>query len=282
MTGDEILFSALEEKDLKMFIEMGGAKRYIVSGVSTVAFQREHVAPITLTDLKYVPRLKKNLVSVTMLEEKGYDVVFIKGKAFLTHIATGQTKRIWIWLNHLYKLEVDDCTKLSKKSELVQSQDIGELWRRQLGHLHHGALKIMQQISTGLPKGKLEQVDRCKGCTLGKYTNSSFHDRDSRAEKKDQTFTNFCEFKSLFKKELGKKIKALRSDNGGEYVSQEFKEFCATKGIKRELTAPHNPEQNGVAKRKNKTFVGATRQMLHDQGLPLHLWDEACNIAVYL
>ena len=62
-------------------------------------------------------------------------------------------------MKNLYKLEVDDCASLSTKAELVQSQDIGELWHRQLGHLHHGALKIMQQISTGLPKGKIEKVD---------------------------------------------------------------------------------------------------------------------------
>ena len=101
-------------------------------------------------------------------------------------------------------------------------------------------------------------------------------------QKKDQTFKKFCEFKDLVEKESGKKIKALRSNNGGEYVSQEFKDFCATEGIKRELTTPHKPHQNGVAERKNKTIVGAARAMLHDQGLPLHLWAEACNTTVYL
>jgi len=40
----------------------------------------------------------------------------------------------------------------------------------------------------------------------------------------------------LAEKELGKKIKALRGDNGGEYVSQEFKDFCVAEGSKRELT----------------------------------------------
>jgi len=85
-------------------------------------------------------------------------------------------------VKNLYKLEVDDCAALSTKAKLVQSQDIGELWHRRLGHLHHGALKIMQQMSIGLPKGKLEQVHTCKGCTLGKYTKSSFHDQDSRAK----------------------------------------------------------------------------------------------------
>jgi len=53
-------------------------------------FQRQHGAPITLTGVKYVPGLKKNLVSITMLEDKGYDVVFSKGKAFLRNISTGQ------------------------------------------------------------------------------------------------------------------------------------------------------------------------------------------------
>jgi len=55
----------------------------------------------------------------------------------------GQTKRIGFRVKNLYKLEVDDCATLSSKEELVQSQDIGELWHRGLGHLHHGALKIM-------------------------------------------------------------------------------------------------------------------------------------------
>eukprot|EP00253_Pinus_taeda_P008414 PITA_08414 len=176
MTSDKILFSTLEEKDLKMCIEMGDDGRYSVLGVGMGAFQREHGAPITLTDVKYVPGLKKNLVSVMMLEDKGYDVFLSKGKEFLRHIATGQTKRIRIQVKNLYKLEVDDCAALSTKEELVQSQDIGELWHRWLGHLHHGALNIMQQISTGLPKGKIEQVETCKGCTLGKYAKSSFHD----------------------------------------------------------------------------------------------------------
>ena len=62
-------------------------------------------------------------------------------------------------MKNIDKLEVDDRAALSSKAELVQSQDIGKLWHRRLGHLHHGALKIMLQISIGLPKGKLEQVD---------------------------------------------------------------------------------------------------------------------------
>jgi len=80
--------------------------------VGTVAFQREHGAPLTLTDVMYVPGLKKNLVLVAMIKDKGYDVVFSKGKVFLRHIAMGQTKRIGIQVKNLYKLELDDCCNI--------------------------------------------------------------------------------------------------------------------------------------------------------------------------
>jgi putative transposase len=52
-------------------------------------------------------------------------------------------------------------------------------------------------------------------------------------------------------------VKSPRSDNGGEYISNEFKEFCRKEGIQRELIAPHNPQQNGFMERKNGTIVGA-------------------------
>ena len=77
-------------------------------------------------------------------------------------------------------------------------------------------------------------------------------------------------------------MKALRSDNGGEFISGEFKDFCNAEGIRRELIAPHNPQQNGVAEQKNRMIMGAAQAMLHDQGLPLHLWVEACTTAVYV
>jgi transposase InsO family protein len=82
--------------------------------------------------------------------------------------------------------------------------------------------------------------------------------------------------------QTGRKIKVLRTDNGGEYTSNEFNDFYAGEGIKRELTIPYNPQQNGVAERKNMAIVGVAKAMLHDQGLPLFLWAEACYTAVYL
>jgi len=79
-----------------------------------------------------------------------------------------------------------------------------------------------------------------------------------------------------------KKILVLRSDNGGEYTSKEFEDYCIAMRIKKVLIVPYNPQQNGVSKRKNETVVGATRAIIRDHGLPLFLWEETSSVVVYL
>lgn len=59
------------------------------------------------------------------------------------------------------------------------------------------------------------------------------------------------------------KILILRFDNGGEYTSKAFSQFCLAHGIQRHLTNPYNPAQNGISERKNRTLVEAARSMLH-------------------
>ena len=58
---------------------------------------------------------------------------------------------------------------------------------------------------------------------------------------KDETFSCFQRFLSSFETQFGKKLKASCLDNGGEYVSHEFVDFCARMGIKREFTTPYTP-----------------------------------------
>ena len=108
-------------------------------------------------------------------------MVFSEGKEFLRHKATGQVENIRVRVKNLYKFDVDGCAALSSKSRKVVSQDTGDLWHRRLGHLHHSALRIMQHISTGLPKGTLAQIDTCKGCNIGKYTKATFHEKENQA-----------------------------------------------------------------------------------------------------
>ena len=58
----------------------------------------------------------------------------------------------------------------------------------------------------------------------------------------DEVFGRFQEFRDLVENQNGRKIQVLRSDNGGEYTSKEYEDYCTSTGIKKELTVPYNPE----------------------------------------
>ncbi|CAJ2633694.1 unnamed protein product [Trifolium pratense] len=101
-------------------------------------------------------------------------------------------------------------------------------------------------------------------------------------KEKSEVFENFKKFKALVEKESGLVIKAIRSDRGGEFTSNEFLKYCEDNGIRRQLTVPRSPQQNGVAERKNRTILEMARSMLKSKRLPKELWAEAVACAVYL
>nr|GFB44154.1 retrovirus-related Pol polyprotein from transposon TNT 1-94 [Tanacetum cinerariifolium] len=78
------------------------------------------------------------------------------------------------------------------------------------------------------------------------------------------------------------KVKIIRCDNGGEFRNKEMNDFCSQKGIKREFSNARTLQQNGVAKRRNKTLIEAARTMLADAKLPVTFWAEAVNTACYV
>ena len=98
-----------------------------------------------------------------------------------------------------------------------------------------------------------------------------------KSKESDKVLDRFQEFRTLVENQSRKRIKVLRSDNGGEYTSNGFVDFCSEAGIKREFTVTYNPWQNGVAERKNRTIISAVKAMIHDQGVPMFLWAEACS-----
>ena len=99
---------------------------------------------------------------------------------------------------------------------------------------------------------------------------------------KDEVSEKFKEFKALVKNLSKKNINTLRSDNGGEFTSKEFKDLCKEVGVKRDLTTPYSPQQNGVIERNNRSIMEAVKAMIHYQYLPMHLWDDATKTEVYV
>ena len=72
---------------------------------------------------------------------------------------------------------------------------------------------------------------------------------------KSETFGKFKEFQSEVENHRNKKIKFLRSDRGGEYLSYEFGLHLKQCGIVSQLTPPGTPQRNGVSDRRNRTLL---------------------------
>ena len=101
-------------------------------------------------------------------------------------------------------------------------------------------------------------------------------------KEKSKALKKFKRSKSMTKVEKEVKIKCIRSDRGGEFTSDEFKNLCDKSGIKKQLTTPYTPQQNDVVERKNSTIMGLVRSMLKEKELPLELWGEAVSTCVYV
>ena len=99
---------------------------------------------------------------------------------------------------------------------------------------------------------------------------------------KGEVFLRFKEWKSMVEKQTGKFVKILRSDNGGEYESNEFKDYLIEHGILHQTSVARSPQQNGLAERFNKTLMEMARSMIHGANLPRTLWGEAVQAANYL
>nr|GEU44034.1 hypothetical protein [Tanacetum cinerariifolium] len=96
---------------------------------------------------------------------------------------------------------------------------------------------------------------------------------------KDETSTILKNFITGIGNQINHKVKIIRCDNGIEFKNHDLNQLCGMKGIKREFSVPRTPQQNGVAKKKNRTLIEATRTMLADSLLPIAFWAEAVNTA---
>jgi hypothetical protein len=107
--------------------------------------------PISFTDVLYVPGMKKNLISVSTLQNKGLEVTF-RGTKVLIHprgssLASGQV--IGVRDGKLFRLLFQPLHALAASSD--NNKQLCELWHRRMAHLHHGALGGMREAVTKVP-----------------------------------------------------------------------------------------------------------------------------------
>ena len=122
----------------------------------------------------------------------------------------------------------------------------------------------------------------------GKHYYVTFTDDFSRygyvylIKHKSDTFEVFKRYQNEVENQLGRKIKVLRSDRGGEYLSIEFFDHLKNCGIVSQLTPPRTPQLNGVAERRNRTLLDMVRSMMSRATLPIRFWGYALETAAHI
>ena len=101
-------------------------------------------------------------------------------------------------------------------------------------------------------------------------------------KEKSEVFVHFQNFRVLVEKQTNMQVKCIRPDGGGEYFSNEFSDYLQKHGIRRQFTCRYTPQQNGVAKRKNKHIAEVARALMSEKNVPHTYWAEAISTAIYI
>ena len=301
-------------------VKTGGGESHAVCGTGSATVNTED-GSIKLKSVKYVPSMRKNLVSVGAIADSSHKVSFSKSHCWITNtqgyvIASGRRDHS----NGLYYFRNQIAALTTYNSEITT------LWHRRLGHISFPNLYYLSQTPNviGLPKLGLEKRI-CHCCLSGRQHRERFPKAsETRAEKsglrvhtdimgpmqqeslggsrytlvftydysrkswvyflkhKSETMSKFREFKKRLELETGQQLRFLCSNRGGEYTSNEFKTFCSENGIHQELTQAGTPQQNGVLERRNRTIMEKARSMAADCNLPKNLWTEVVSHATFL
>ncbi|XP_073354653.1 uncharacterized protein [Aegilops tauschii subsp. strangulata] len=142
--------------------------------------------------------------------------------------------------------------------------------KRPLELLHMDLFRPPSFVSLGARKYCLVIVD-----DYSRYTWVYFFKR------KSETQQTIIDFANEAQHQHNAKILTIRSDNGTEFKNYTLDEFLSDEGIKHQYSTPYTPQQNGVAERKNRTLMDATRTMMAEFKSPYNFWAEAINTACH-
>ena len=319
MTFNKDLFLSLDMSS-KTNVIVGNGETLKAEGRGTVSVKTSNGAR-TIKDVLYVPNLDQNLLSVGQIMKSGCCLTFqeeycrildsnmkliaqakINNNSFSLNWENGDHKAMmskadesWLWHKRyghcdLRKLSilsskglVEDIPKLQVQTEICECCQLGKMKRKPFP---------INQANRASEKLQLVHSDVCGPMKVPSLNNNKFFllfiDDQTRygwiyfLNNKSEVFGLFKKFKALVEAQSKKKIKVLRTDNGGEYNSTEFKYFCETQGIVHQFTVPYSPQQNGVAERRNRTIMEMSRSILFEKKIPKRFWAEAAFTSMHL
>ena len=299
-------------------VRMGNSGASKIVGMSNIILETSIGCSLILKDVRHVEDFCYNLISTGRLDDEGYmntlgngswklskgSLVVARGKKCCSlyktqaklcggevHTIEGETS-IDLWhkrLGHMSEKGID---------VLVKKNVFPKLKGTHLNKCVHCMLGKQIKFSFQKPPSRrkanvleLVHTDVCGPMKKKTHGGASyfvtFIDDSSRKvwvyglKTKDEVLGVFKNFHAMVERETGKKLKCVRSDNGGEYIGP-FEEYCKQYGIRHEQTVPKTPQQNGVAERMNRTIVERMRCMLSHAKLSRSYWGEALRTAVHV
>ncbi|GJZ16482.1 retrotransposon protein, putative, ty1-copia subclass [Tanacetum coccineum] len=302
-------------------VQLGDNRECKIRGIGKVRVQLRDGSSFVLNNVRYIPELKRNLISLGTLEKEGFTVKMQSGKVKVingSRVVLSGTRRD----NCVYSL--DGHAMAGELNASVEEKDsLAQVWHKRLGHISEAGLQVLEKQGL-FGKESLGKLDFCENCVLGKshrvrfgvgrhttqgvvdyvhsdlwgpsqveslggkrYFLSIIDDYSRRVwvyilRFKHEAFGKFKEWKQLVENQTGRTVKKLRTDNGLEFCNREFEQLCIESGIARHLTVAGTPQQNGVAERMNRTLMDKVRCLLIQSGLPKTFWAEATCTAAYL
>jgi hypothetical protein len=179
MTGQKNTLSNLIEMDSPQKVLVGDDYQYPIKGMGEPTYKLDSRTPMRLKDVLYVPGLKKNLLSISALDNKCFKFAFIYGEFLMW--SKGKTIEYVVFIGieegGLYKLKGHSYVSLTHSTESPC-----ELWHRILAHINYKSLPYVTKVVTSLPELEIDHEVVCKGCAQEKNIKNPFPKSDSKAE----------------------------------------------------------------------------------------------------
>ena len=150
---------------------LGDDYQYPIKGIGESRYKLDSGTSMKMKEVLYVPSLKKNLISISTLDKKGYRVSFIDGKVLMW--SKGKTLEDDVVIGE----EEEGMNKFKghpKISIVHETTSSSELWHRRIAHINYKALPHVNKVVTGLPDLKINHEGICKGCAKGKNIKNPF------------------------------------------------------------------------------------------------------------
>ncbi|KAK8569059.1 hypothetical protein V6N12_007591 [Hibiscus sabdariffa] len=302
-------------------LRVGNGARVAALAVGTYVLSLPNGLNLNLENCYFVPSLTKNIISVSCLDKIGFEIIIKNNSCsfFYNNLFYGSAQLInGLYILNQENMIFNINTKKLKTNDSNQTYlwhcRLGHISERRISKLHKDGLLdpfVFEQLDvcescllgkmTKAPfSGKDERASDLLGLihsdvcgpmntqARGGYQYFiTFTDDFSRygyiylMRHKSEALERFKEFKNEIQKQHGKSIKALRSDRGGEYLSQDFDELLKECGIVSQLTPPGTPQCNGVSERRNRTLLDMVRSMMSHTDLPTSFWGYALETAAF-